>query len=77
MINYGQHYLDNEDFAAVLNVLKSKNLTQGKTVKKFENYLQNYFGSKYACAISNATAGLYLLSELFAWKKNDNSFLSP
>ena len=77
MINYGQHYLDKKDFEAVLEVLTSKNLTQGKVVGLFEKYLINYFGSKYACAISNATSGLYLLSEIFKWKKNDNIFLSP
>ena len=73
MINYGQHYLDKKDFKAVLEVLTSKNLTQGKVVGLFEKYLINYFGSKYACAISNATSGLYLLSEIFRWKKNKRS----
>lgn len=77
MINYGQHYLDKKDFLGVLEVLSSKNLTQGKFVEIFEKNLVNYFGSKYACSISNATSGLYLLSEIFNWNKNDDIFLSP
>ena len=77
MINYGQHYLDKKDFKAVSKVLGSKNLTQGKLVGLFEKSLTNYFGAKYACSISNATSGLYLLSEIYGWKKNDNIFLSP
>ena len=36
MINYGKHFIDKADIKSVVNVLKSKNLTQGPVVKKFE-----------------------------------------
>jgi len=77
VINYGKHYIDKSDLLSVLKTLKNGNLTQGNQIFKFESSLNKYFGSKYACVLSNATAGLYLLSELLNWKKNDVIFLSP
>ena len=77
MINYGRHFIDQNDIKAVLNVLKNESLTQGKYIDLFEKNLTKYFGSKYACAVSNATNALYLLSEILNWKKNDVVFCSP
>jgi dTDP-4-amino-4,6-dideoxygalactose transaminase len=74
MINYGKHYIDKSDLLSVLKTLKKGNLTQGNQIFKFESSLNKYFGSKYVCVLSNATAGLYLLSELLKWKKNFNLF---
>lgn len=77
VINYGNHYTDKKDIQSVVNVLKNKNLTQGEKILEFENNLSKYFGSKFACSLSSATSGLYLISELLKWKKKDLIFLSP
>jgi len=60
MIPYGKHYIDDEDIEAVVKVLKSDNLTQGKKVEQFEQAVANYVGSKYAVAVSSGTAALHL-----------------
>ena len=36
IINYGSHYLDNNDIKSVIKQLKSPNITQGNTIEKFE-----------------------------------------
>ena len=59
-IPYGKHSINNKDINFVKNILTSKNLTQGDFVKETEAKIANYVGSKYAVAVSSATAGLHL-----------------
>lgn len=62
MIPYGRHHIDKDDLLAVNRVLKSNFLTQGPLIRKFENLISNYVGSKYAVVVSSCTAGLHLAS---------------
>lgn len=59
-IPYGKQYITDEDINAVINALKSDNLTQGPKIAEFENAFSNYIGAKYAVAVSNGTAALHL-----------------
>ena len=77
MINYGKHYLDKNDINSINNVLKRKLLTQGNEIEKFEKNLCQYFGSKYALAVSSGTAALNIISKILDWKKDDIIFCSP
>jgi len=58
-IFYGHQYIDDEDIAAVVNVLKSDFLTCGPEISKLEKRLCEVTGAKYAVAISNGTAALH------------------
>ena len=60
MINYGNHYIDKKDVISVIKALKSKKLTQGQYVEKFEKKLNSIFKSKYSCAVANGSAALHL-----------------
>lgn len=60
MIPYGQHYLDDEDIAAVVNVLRQGVLTQGPKIAEFEEAVAAYVGARYAVALSSGTAALHL-----------------
>ena len=40
MINYGNHYIDRRDILSVTKALKSKKLTQGQFVEKFEKKIK-------------------------------------
>ena len=51
-INYNQHFVDKSDLASIIKTSKSKNLTQGKKVKKFEENLCNFTGAKH-CITTN------------------------
>jgi UDP-4-amino-4,6-dideoxy-N-acetyl-beta-L-altrosamine transaminase len=57
---YGRQALDEDDFAAVLSVLRGDWLTQGPMVGAFEEALAAACGVRHAVAVSNGTAALHL-----------------
>lgn len=57
---YGYHFIDEEDEKAVIASLRSGSLTQGSGVSNFEHNFAKSVGSKYAVAVSSATAGLHI-----------------
>lgn len=58
-IYYGRQWVDEEDIAAVGDVLRSDFLTCGPKVDEMERALENYTGAKHAVAVSNGTAALH------------------
>lgn len=60
MIHYGKHHVDEEDIAAVVEVLRNGTLTQGLNVDHFEEAFSEYVGAKFAVAVSSGTAALHL-----------------
>lgn len=74
---YGKHHLFDKDIKNVVKVLKSKNLTQGPTIEKFENEFKNYVGSKYAVAVSSCSAGLHLACKAAGLDKSNELLTSP
>ena len=60
---------DKKEFSAIIKVLKSKYMTQGKNVKKFEKDYSSYLGSKYALMVnSGSSANLLMIAALFFTK---------
>ena len=59
-IPYSRQSIDESDIEAVAEVLRSDWLTQGPSVKRFEEAISAYCGSKYAVAFSNASAALHV-----------------
>ena len=77
MISYGKQSIDQSDIDAIVEVLKSDWLTQGPAVRTFENDLQNYFGAKHTCVVSNGTAALHLAGLALGWKPGDIVLTTP
>lgn len=75
--SYGRQTISEDDIQAVVEILKSDWLTQGPTIHKFENELCKKFGSNYASAVANGTAGLHLIALASGWKKEDIIITSP
>ena len=75
--SYGRQSIDDSDIQAVIETLKSDWLTQGPTIQKFEQALNNKFGGKFASVVSNGTAGLHLIALGLGWKKDDVVITSP
>lgn len=59
LLPYGQPWLDDDDIAAVVAVLKSDWLTTGPTVDRFERAFADVIGGGHAVAVSNGTAALH------------------
>ncbi len=59
-LGYGRQSINESDLQAVCDVLKSDFLTQGPAVSAFEQDLAAYVGTKYAVAVSSATAALHI-----------------
>lgn len=58
-ISYGRQSLDEDDIQAVIDTLRSPNLTQGPKIAEFEQAIADYVGVKYAVAFCNGTAALH------------------
>ncbi|MFA6304891.1 MAG: UDP-4-amino-4,6-dideoxy-N-acetyl-beta-L-altrosamine transaminase [Patescibacteria group bacterium] len=77
MISYGSQNIDQADINEVIKVLRSANLTQGPKVKEFEIKLAKYSGVKYAVAVSNGTAALFLAYLAAGLKPGDEIITTP
>ena len=58
-IPYGRHWIDADDIAAVVEILRSDWLTTGPKVDEFEEAFARFTQAKYAVAVSNGTAALH------------------
>ncbi len=76
-IPYGRQSIDQKDIDAVVETLKSDFLTQGPRIQEFEKAFADYVGSKYAVAVSNATAGLHLSVMSLDLKRGDRMITTP
>lgn len=77
MIPYARQKISSKDINAVNKVLRSKFLTQGPMVEKFEKSLIKYTGAKYAVAVNSATSALHLACLSLGIKKDDYVWTSP
>lgn len=59
-IYYGHQYIDDADIQAVVDVLKSDNLTCGPKIGELEEKLCQLTGARYAVVCSNGTAALHM-----------------
>ena len=58
-LSYGRQWIDDDDIAEVVKVLKGDWLTQGPTVAAFERSLADYVGVKHAVTFVNGTSALH------------------
>ena len=56
---YGRQSIDDDDIAAVVDVLRGDWLTQGPTVEAFEADLAEVSGARFSVSFSNGTAALH------------------
>ncbi|MDO5380910.1 MAG: UDP-4-amino-4,6-dideoxy-N-acetyl-beta-L-altrosamine transaminase [Acidaminococcaceae bacterium] len=77
MIFYGKQSIGQSDIDAVVEVLKSDFLTQGPAIEKFEKYVAEYCGVKYAVAVTNATSALHIACLAAELGKGDVFWTSP
>ncbi|MCP4591550.1 MAG: UDP-4-amino-4,6-dideoxy-N-acetyl-beta-L-altrosamine transaminase [bacterium] len=59
-LSYGKQWISEDDIAAVVEVLRSPWITQGKKVPEFERRVADYCGAKHAVAVSSGSAALHM-----------------
>lgn len=69
--------IDSKEINAVIKVLKSGNLAQGKIVEEFENSFAKFIGVKHAVAVANGTLALHLAVLSLGLKEGDEVITSP
>jgi UDP-4-amino-4,6-dideoxy-N-acetyl-beta-L-altrosamine transaminase len=77
MIPYGRQSISADDMAAVAAVLGSDWLTQGPTVRQFEQAIADYCGAADAVAVSSGTAALHLACRAVGLGPGDILWTSP
>ena len=66
---YSTQFIDKLDFVSIKKTLKSKNLSQGESVIKFENELSKFTKSKYSLSLNSATSALHVACLTWISKK--------
>jgi len=77
LIPYSKQSISIIDALRVARQIKFKSLTQGNQIQEFENSVADYVGSKYAVAVSSATAGLHLAHLAIGHPIGSNVATSP
>ena len=60
MIPYGRQDISDEDIEAVVAVLRSDFITQGPSIRGFEQAIADYCGAAHAVAVNSATSALHI-----------------
>jgi len=76
-IPYSTQCITKEDEKAIIEVLYSDFLTQGKTIGEFEAEINGYCGSEYAVALSSCTAGLHIVCKALGISEDSLIWTSP
>ncbi|BDX07795.1 UDP-4-amino-4,6-dideoxy-N-acetyl-beta-L-altrosamine transaminase [Planctobacterium marinum] len=77
MIHYGKHNVNEDDVAAVCDVLRNENLTQDHKGIEFEAALCQYTGARYCITVNSATSALHIACLALGIGENDTVWTSP
>ena len=70
-VPYFSPWITNKDKQSVVKTLDNRWLTNGPTLKRFEENFQKFIGSKYADGVGSATQALHLAMRAININKND------
>lgn len=76
-ITYGRHFLEEDDIAAVTDVLRHGWLTQGPKVAEFEAAVAAQVGVRFAVAVNSGTAALHVATLAAGLRPGDILVTSP
>ncbi len=77
MIPYGRQWVDEDDIAAVVEVLRSDYLTTGPAVPAFEKALCQATGAAHAVALNSGTSALHAMYFAAGLQAGDEIITSP
>lgn len=73
----GNHWIEDEDIAAVEHVLRKGPLNAGQKVAEFEREFASYVGAKYVIAVSSGAAGLHIAAAAAGLARGEEFITSP
>lgn len=76
-IPYGTQWIDDDDIAAVVSVLKNGFLTQGPKITEFETAIAQKVGAKFCVVFCNATGALHCAVNALNIPKGKQGITSP
>ncbi len=76
-IFYGHQYIDEADIQAVVEVLRSDNLTCGPKISEVERKLCAITGARYAVVCANGTAALHMACQAAGIKEGEEVITTP
>lgn len=74
---YGTQWIDEDDIAAVVEVLRNGHLTQGPKIAEFENAIASYVGAEFCLVFGNATEALHAAVKVLDLPAGSNGITSP
>jgi len=77
LLPYGHQWIDEEDIAAVSEVLHSDWITQGSKVAEFEKEFASFVDARYAVAVNSGTAALHDACFAAQIEKGDEAITTP
>jgi perosamine synthetase len=77
LLPYGKQQVEEDDIAAVVEVLRSDWLTVGPTIEAFEEAFAHFVGASYAVAVSSGTAALHAAMHALEIGSGDEVIVSP
>jgi len=77
MIPIAKPIIDEDEISAVVAVLKSGIIAQGKKVEEFEGAFAEFIGAKYAIAVNSGTAALHIALLAHGIGEGDEVITSP
>ncbi|MBD2845814.1 UDP-4-amino-4,6-dideoxy-N-acetyl-beta-L-altrosamine transaminase [Paenibacillus sp. IB182496] len=77
LLPYGKQWIEMEDIAAVVEVLKSDYVTQGPQIERFERVLARKVGASFGVAFCNGTAALHAACFAAGIGEGDEVITSP
>ncbi len=76
-LTYGRHTIDEDDIAAVVDALRSPQLTCGPLVGRFEAALADWLGAPHATVCASGTAALHLAYAALGIGEGDEIITTP
>jgi UDP-4-amino-4,6-dideoxy-L-N-acetyl-beta-L-altrosamine transaminase len=77
VLPYSTQFIEEDDIAAVVDVLKSSHLTQGAKVEEFEEAIARYVGARYCITFNSATSALHAAYASAGIGENDEIITTP
>ncbi|MBD3809798.1 MAG: UDP-4-amino-4,6-dideoxy-N-acetyl-beta-L-altrosamine transaminase [Sulfuricurvum sp.] len=74
---YSTQFIEENDIAAVVEVLQSSHLTQGAKVQEFEEAIAEYVGARYCVTFNSATSALLGAYAVAGISENDEIITTP